>query len=92
MSRFGWKQRVLIIPPLLLGSLFLALAPGMKAEPPTANQAAGKKVVRVLTISPRKIQPTAIGYGHTKPVHEWEAQAELDGTVTWIATICGMVL
>ena len=84
MSRFGWKQRALIIPPLLLGSLFLALAPSMKAEPTIAKQTAGKKVVRVLKVTPRNIQPTAIGYGHTKPAYEWEAQSELDGTVTWI--------
>ena len=63
----------------------MIFAPGMKAEPPKATQTTGKKVVRVLKVVPRKIQPTAVGYGYTKPAHEWEAQAELDGTVFWIS-------
>lgn len=83
MSQFNWKQRVLIIPPLILGGILLFIAPGMKAEPPAITQSTGKKVVRVLKVVPRKLQPIAIGYGHTKPALEWEAQSELDGTIIW---------
>ncbi len=85
MAKFSWKQRFFFIPPVILGGLLLIFAPGMKAEPPKATQTTGKKVVRVLKVVPRKIQPTAVGYGYTKPAHEWEAQAELDGTVIWIS-------
>ncbi len=87
MSQFNWKQRVLIIPPLILGGILLFLAPGMKAEPPAITQSTGKKVVRVLKVVPRKLQPVAVGYGHTKPALEWEAQSELDGTIIWEAGI-----
>ncbi|UGA56783.1 efflux RND transporter periplasmic adaptor subunit [Vibrio sp. VB16] len=87
MSQFNWKQRVLIIPPLILGGILLFLAPGMKAEPPAITQSTGKKVVRVLKIVPRKLQPVAVGYGHTQPGLEWEAQSELDGTIIWEAGI-----
>ncbi len=85
MAKFSWKQRLFFIPPVILGGLLLVFVPGMKAELPKATQTTGKKVVRVLKVVPRKIQPTAVGYGHTKPAHEWEAQAELDGTVIWIS-------
>ncbi|WP_375748513.1 efflux RND transporter periplasmic adaptor subunit [Vibrio sp. HN007] len=85
MARFSWVQKVLFIPPVLVGALLLALAPSMKAEPPKVEKKPGKKVVRVLKVSPRKIQPTAIGYGHTQPVQEWEAQSELDGSVVWVS-------
>jgi RND family efflux transporter MFP subunit len=61
------------------------LAPNMKAEPPKATQSGGSKVVRVMKVVPREIQPSAEGYGHTEPVYHWEAQSELEGTVTWIA-------
>ena len=85
MAKFSWKQRFFFIPPVILGGLLLVFVPGMKAEPPKATQTTGKKVVRVLKVVPRKIQPTAVGYGYAKPAHEWEAQAELDGTVIWIS-------
>ena len=85
MTRFSWKQRALFIPPVLLGAVLLTLAPVMKAEPPKSDNATGKKVVRVLKVTPRKIQPSAIGYGHTQPTLDWEAQSELDGTVVWIS-------
>lgn len=85
MAKIGWKQRLLFLPPLLIGALLLNFAPNMKAEPPKTNQASGKKVVRVLNIVPRKIQPTASGYGHSTPSQEWEAQSELEGRVVWVA-------
>lgn len=85
MAKFSWLQRFFFIPPFILGGLLLVFAPGMKAEPPKAAQTSGKKVVRVLKVVPRKIQPTAVGFGYTKPAHEWEAQAEIDGTVIRIS-------
>ena len=85
MVRFNWKQRVLFIPPLLLGGLLIAVAPHMKAEPPKADTQSSKKMVRVLKMVPRQIQPTAVGYGHTQPELEWDAQSELAGGVIWIA-------
>jgi len=85
MTKFSWKQRVLIIPPLLLGWALLVFAPTMKAEPPTVDKPTGKKVVRALKVMPRKIQPAAVGYGLTAPADYWEAQTEVDGTVVWVS-------
>lgn len=85
MTGYSWLQRALFIPPVLLGIALLVVAPGMKAEPPKASTAATKKVVRVLKVEPRNIQPSAIGYGHTEPAQDWLAQSELDGAVVWVS-------
>ncbi len=85
MATFSWKQRLMFIPPLLLGGILIVLAPAMKAEPPKTDPKLNKKVVRVLKMIPRNIQPTVIGYGHTAPEHEWEAQSELSGSVIWVS-------
>ncbi len=85
MAGYTWLHRALFIPPVLLGVAILIMAPGMKTEPPKADSTVGKKVVRVLTITPRKVQPSAVGYGHTEPSQSWEAQSELDGAVVWVS-------
>jgi RND family efflux transporter MFP subunit len=69
----------------LLGGILLILAAKMKAEPPVSLQSTGNKVVRIIKVTPRQIQPTVIGYGHTRPASDWEAQTELDGSVIWTA-------
>lgn len=85
MSGYNWKQRLLIIPPLLLGALSLIIAPNMKAEPPKAADEGGKKIVRAIKVIPLNIQPKAIGYGLTQPTNEWIAQAEVEGRIIWIS-------
>ncbi|CAE6949770.1 efflux RND transporter periplasmic adaptor subunit [Vibrio sp. B1FLJ16] len=85
MTGYSWLQRALFIPPVLLGIALLIVAPRMKAEPPKASTAAPKKVVRVLKVEPRNIQPSAFGYGHTEPAQDWQAQSELDGAVVWVS-------
>ncbi len=85
MAEFSWMQRALFVPPVLLGAAMLVMAPNMKATPPQVDKAAQKKVVRVLKLEPRKIQPYAVGFGHTEPSLEWEAQSELDGAVIWVS-------
>lgn len=82
-TKFSWKKRLLWIPPLFLGVLALLLAPLIKQAPPQSSKSISPKVVRVIKISPRKIQPSAIGYGYIQPADEWQAQSELSGTVIW---------
>ena len=81
--QFSWKKRLLWIPPLILGALALFLAPLIKQAPPQSSKAASPKVVRIIQMSPRKIQPAAIGYGYIQPANEWQVQSELSGTVIW---------
>jgi RND family efflux transporter MFP subunit len=83
MASYSWIQRLLIVPPLVLGGIVLFVAPSMKAEPPKTEQAGGTKVVRVIKIKPLAIQPTVVGYGYTRPAQEWQAQAEVEGRVIW---------
>ncbi|WP_165314069.1 efflux RND transporter periplasmic adaptor subunit [Vibrio ziniensis] len=85
MANYSWIQRLLIVPPLVLGGIVLFVAPSMKAEPPKTEQAGGSKVVRVMKVKPLAIQPSAIGYGYTQPAQEWQAQAEVEGRVIWVS-------
>ncbi|MCF7361960.1 MFP transporter [Vibrio diazotrophicus] len=85
MASYSWIQRLLIVPPLVLGGIVLFVAPSMKAEPPKTEQAIGTKVVRVIKIKPLAIQPSVIGYGYTRPAQEWQAQAEVEGRVIWVS-------
>ena len=83
--KFSWKKRLLWVPPLFLGLLVLFLAPLIKQEAPQSSKVNSAKVVRILKMQPRQIQPTAIGYGYIQPAVEWQAQSELSGTVIWIS-------
>jgi RND family efflux transporter MFP subunit len=83
--KFSWKKRLLLIPPLLIAGIALLLAPSMKQAPPQSQTTATPKVVRVMQLSPRKIQPSATGYGYIQPTIDWQVQSELAGTVIWIS-------
>ncbi|MFG0771352.1 efflux RND transporter periplasmic adaptor subunit [Vibrio plantisponsor] len=85
MANYSWIQRLLIVPPLVLGGIVLFVAPSMKAEPPKTEQAGGSKVVRVMKVKSLAIQPSAVGYGYTQPAQEWQAQAEVEGRVIWVS-------
>lgn len=84
-TTFSWTKRLLLIPPLVLGVLALYFSPLMKQAPPQNTKTASPKVVRVIKLEPRKIQPTAIGYGYIQPANEWQVQSELTGTINWIS-------
>lgn len=83
--KFSWKKRLLWIPPLFLGGLALLLAPLIKQAPPENSQVASPKVVRVIKMQPRRIQPAAMGYGYIQPANEWQVQSELSGTIIWVS-------
>ena len=82
-TEFSWKKRLLWIPPLFLGALALFIAPSLKQVPPQNTKASSPKVVRIIQMAPRKIQPMAIGYGYIQPGEEWLAQSESSGSVIW---------
>ncbi|WP_413701902.1 efflux RND transporter periplasmic adaptor subunit [Psychromonas sp. KJ10-10] len=83
--KFSWTKRLLWVPPILLGLLALFLAPSIKQKPPQTDKVATPKLVRVMPVVPRIIQPTASGYGYIQPASEWQVQSELSGTISWIA-------
>ncbi|NIY91614.1 efflux RND transporter periplasmic adaptor subunit [Vibrio diazotrophicus] len=85
MANYSWMQRLMIVPPIVLGAIVLFIAPSMKAEPPKTEQAGATKVVRVIKMKPLAIQPSVIGYGYTQPAQEWQAQAEVEGRVIWVS-------
>ena len=83
--KFSWKKRLLWIPPIVIGVLVILFAPSIKQKPPQTTKVASPKVVRVMAMSARDIQPTATGYGYIQPANDWQVQSELSGTVSWVA-------
>ena len=84
-TKFSRKKRLLWIPPIIIGILALYFAPLLKQAPAQKEKTDNAKVVRIMNVVPRKIQPNVIGYGYIQPAHEWQAQSELSGTITWIS-------
>ncbi|TEW44088.1 efflux RND transporter periplasmic adaptor subunit [Psychromonas algicola] len=87
--KLSWKKRFLWIPPIILGILVIILAPLVKQAPPQSTKTPSAKVVRIIKMQPRSIQPSVTGYGYIQPANDWQVQSELSGTISWIADNLG---
>ena len=87
--KLSWKKRLLWLPPLILGVLAIVLAPLIKQAPPQSVKTPSPKVVRIIKMQPRSIQPSVTGYGYIQPANDWQVQSELSGTISWIADNLG---
>lgn len=77
------RRSLWILPPIALGvgiAVWLMLA----AEAPERIEQTERSVVaRILTAEARQVKTVARGYGNVKAARNWEAVAEVAGTVTW---------
>lgn len=74
-------RKLLFIPPIIAGGLFLWYVVSAKGEP---RRNAAKEVARVLRViqAPEvEVLPRAIGYGTVEPGNVWQAVAEVKGRV-----------
>jgi len=81
----GWKRKLLILPPILVGVAAIVLAPLIKSKPQETEVIERAAKVRAITVSRLAVAPRAIGYGTVKPARTWEAVAEVAGQVEWVS-------
>ena len=75
------SRRLLIVPPIVLGIAVLAFAASSRNGPqqqPVEEQA---RILTVVPVQQREIQPLVVGYGLAQPARTWRAVARVAGTV-----------
>ena len=78
-----WKNKLLIIPPLIIAIAIVMFASVLK-KPIEKSAYLEKPVkVRVITMSKMTVQPKAFGYGTSVPGKTWDAIAEVSGKIAW---------
>ncbi|TDK48071.1 efflux RND transporter periplasmic adaptor subunit [Antarcticimicrobium luteum] len=71
---------LLIIPPLALGVIgFIWMT--RSGQPPAAAEPEATVAVRVMSVTPASIAPTAEGYGRVEPAHRWSAVSQVEGRI-----------
>lgn len=81
-----WKK-LLVLPPLALGVLLLVLYGKGRKEPARDEILELARPVRIQTLAPRRVIPTAVAYGTVRPSKTWVATAELSGRVLSISPL-----
>lgn len=71
-----------VLPPVILGVLFLAWMKGGKQPPVKTDQPVVAPVVRVVEAREIALQPRAEGFGPVQPARVWTAVAQVSGRVS----------
>jgi len=71
------------LPPVLIGVLVLVLVIVFSPGTPHGGIVETATPVRVMSLAPVSISPTFTGYGQVQPIHEWQAVAQVPGSITW---------
>ncbi len=77
----GWKRRILILPPIILGIVILVLVIKNKKAPEQIAAVEQSRAVRVITLSPTGVVPRILGYGIVEPGRVWNAVAQVSGRI-----------
>lgn len=78
-----WKNKLLIIPPLIIALGFVIFAHLLKKPIEKVEHVEKPVKVRIIKVSKITVQPIAIGYGTTSPAKTWDAIAEVSGKIVW---------
>ncbi|MCU7801023.1 MAG: hypothetical protein KZQ70_13025, partial [gamma proteobacterium symbiont of Lucinoma myriamae] len=78
-----WKNKLLIIPPLIIAIAIVIFAYFLKKPIEKVAYFEKPVKVRVITISTMTVQPKAFGYGTSVPGKTWDAVAEVSGKIAW---------
>lgn len=76
-----WLQRLLIVPPLLLGVAVLVWQLESETAPRQHAPREMVRPVRVITVATVEFVPRATGYGTVQPGRVWEAVAQVSGKI-----------
>jgi membrane fusion protein, multidrug efflux system len=74
-------MKLLFIPPVVVGAVFLSLMVRNRAEPGRRPEQEVARVLRVIQAPEVEITPRALGYGTAEPGNVWQAVAEVKGHV-----------
>lgn len=74
-------MKLLFIPPLIVGLLFLVHMVRSRAEPERSPEREVARVLRVIQAPETEIVLRALGYGTAEPGNIWQAVAEVKGRV-----------
>ena len=78
-----WKNKLLIIPPLIIALSFVIFAYLLKQPIEKVEYFEKPVKVRIIKVSKMTVQPKVFGYGITKPEKSWDAIAEVSGEIVW---------
>lgn len=70
-----------ILPPVILGILFLMFMKSGKQSPPLSGAGEPVRSVRILPVQKTNFVPIARGYGEVKPAQVWQAVAQVSGRI-----------
>ena len=79
----AWKNRFLIIPPLIIAVAIVVFAHFLKKPIEKVTYSEKPVKVRIITLSKITVQPKAFAYGTSVPGKTWNAVAEVSGKIAW---------
>jgi multidrug efflux system membrane fusion protein len=77
----SWKERLLIIPPILIGIAVVAVMVRGKQAPQQAEIQETARKARIISVPKVDVVPTTRGFGNVSPGKVWEGVSEVAGTV-----------
>ena len=75
------KGKLLILPPLAVGIVIFVLLVRSNRGPVRERGSERAQPVRVVSIEPQSIVPTAVAYGTVEPGRTWQAVSEVSGRI-----------
>ena len=76
-------RRLLIVPPILVGAIFIAWQISGRSAPEQSPPSETARPVRVIEVVAGDYVPRALGYGYVQPGAVWEAVAEVAGKIVF---------
>ena len=81
----GFFQKVLFVPPVVLGAAGLVYVVALKKPPAQSPPEEQARLVRVITAQAMPVVPRVVGYGAVAPGRVWDAVAQVAGKVEYVA-------
>ncbi|WP_404308293.1 efflux RND transporter periplasmic adaptor subunit [Neorhodopirellula lusitana] len=76
-----WGNRLLFIPPLLVGVVIAVWIVGNRPQPKLKVADEASRMLRVIDVPVIDVVPRVVGYGTATPGQTWQAVAEVDGRI-----------
>ncbi|NHX27820.1 HlyD family secretion protein, partial [Escherichia coli] len=77
------KRALWIVPPLVVGVAIAAMLVSRAGPPARVEHAERQVTARVTVVAPTSIRPVVHGFAEARPAQQWDAVAEVAGTITY---------